>query len=346
MDYLLSAFIEALAQEQNSYVENGRIYIRTHHWSPEDVLKAMLTQEAFKNSFDAWIAERQEELVTTAEDILKQFNLEDRFQALSEVYKQDAVTPFIGAGLSMPSNYPSWTAFLRKLRLDTDIDESHFEQLLKIGQYEEAAELLSNKIRPGFNEAVHNAFGISREIFGCVQYLPYVFDTAVITTNFDNVLKRCYDNARKPFAETIPGNLVEQLPRILATGNKVLVMLHGTATTGTGRILTKTEYDRHYIKQNSHKQAITALCQGTLLFIGCSLYVDRTLGVMKQLVKKHGHDNITRHYAFLEDTGSSETRTAKRNELLACNIYPIWYPAGEHDSSIEAFLTKLAFSKE
>ena len=58
MDHLRSAFFEALAQEQNAYVENGRIYIRTHHWAPEEVLQGMLTLEALMGAFEDWVAER------------------------------------------------------------------------------------------------------------------------------------------------------------------------------------------------------------------------------------------------------------------------------------------------
>jgi hypothetical protein len=346
MDYLKSTFFEALSQEQNSFVANGRIYVRTHHWAPEDVLQTMLTKEAFAGAFDDWVAERKEDLIAQSDDILQQFSTEDRFKALTEAYKQDAVVPFVGAGLSMPSKYPGWSAFLRTQRRDTGISETLLEELLMTGQYEEAAEVLANNLGAGFNEAVYNAFGISREIFGCVQYLPYVFNTSVVTTNFDDVLKRCYENAGTAFTETISGGRVTELPRIISAGTKVLVKLHGTATSGSARILTKSEYDSHYVTRNDLKRSIKAVCNRTLLFIGCSLSVDRTLGVMKEIVSEEGHDNTTRHYAFIEDPGSSVARNERRVQLLACNIYPIWYPSGDHDASVEAFLAKLAASNE
>jgi hypothetical protein len=346
MDHLRSTFFEALAQEQNAYIENGRIYIRTHHWAPEDVLQGMLTPEALSAVFEDWVEERREELIVQADSILNQFSLGDRFQALIETFKRGAVVPFVGAGLSMPSKYPGWTDFLRKQRLETDIEEPVFERLLAAGEYEEAAEVLAVKLGAGFNEAVHNAFGVTRKIYGCVQYVPYVFKTAAITTNFDDVLKRCYENAKTPFAETIPGDRARELPRIMAAGTKVLVKLHGTATSGVGRILTKTEYDAHYGSKDGLEKAIATVCGRTLLFMGCSLSVDRTLRVMKKIVDKQGHDNVAWHYAFVEDPGADATRNERRTQLLGCNIYPIWYPAGEHDSSTEAFLAKLASSAE
>jgi hypothetical protein len=344
MDHLRSLFNEARAQEQNSYVLDGRVFIRTHHWAPEDILNGMLTPEAVNDVFEDWIAERNEDLIAQADAILKQFGLEDRFEALTEAFKRGAVMPFVGAGLSISSSYPGWTAFLRQQRRETDISEGAFEELITNGHFEEAAELLASKLGAGFNEAVHNAFGLSREVNGCVQFLPYVFNTPVVTTNFDDVLKRCYESASSPFSDTIPGDRAVELPRLLAAGSKALVKLHGTATSGNGRILTKSEYDRHYATEVDLKRAIGAVCGRTLLFVGCSLTVDRTLAVMKAIVDEQGHDNVARHYALVEDPGSDAARTLRREALLQCNIYPVWYPEGEHDSSIEAFLAKLANS--
>ena len=111
MDHLKSAFFEALAQEQNTYVENGRIYIRAHHWAPGEILEEMLTPEALNDAFEDWVAERKEDLIGQADSILRDYSQEDRFQALSEAFQKGAVVPFIGAGLSMPSKYPGWTTF-------------------------------------------------------------------------------------------------------------------------------------------------------------------------------------------------------------------------------------------
>lgn len=62
---------------------------------------------------------------------------------------------------------------------------------------------------------------------------------------------------------------------------------------------------------------------------------------MKAFVLANGHDNIARHYAFLPVPGSDAEKIARRDALIECNVYPIWYPTGTHDESIEALLLAL-----
>lgn len=341
MKHLKPIFADALAQEQNLFVDKGRVHIRDKHWAPDEILEGMLDADAYNGLFLDWVQERKEELVESAKNILDEFGLQDRFGKLKEVYARGAVVPFVGAGLSISSGYPGWTAFLKQHIRETAIDPGEFDQILCAGQYEEAAQRLADALGPAFNEAVENAFGRSRDISGCVQLLPHVFDSCVITTNFDDVTKRCYEAAGKPFSEELSGERSRELPRKLAEGKRVLLKLHGTSTSPRGRILTAAEYQEHYGDGEELQRAIEAICSKTLLFVGCSLTVDRTLTAMKAFVQANGHDNIARHYAFLPVPGSDAERIARRDALSECNVYPIWYPVGTHDESIEALLLTL-----
>lgn len=344
MEHLRPLFNEALAQEGSVYVEKGRVYIRNNHWSPDEILKGLLENDAEKEVFLDWIEERKADMMAAADEILRNTGQGDRFLKLSEAFQRGAVTPFVGAGLSIPSGYPGWTAFLRQQREHTLLAEDAFEALLQHGEYEDAAQRLADCLRAGFNEAVENAYGCTRELAGCVQYLPYVFNTSVITTNFDDVLKRSYENAGNAFTETLSGNDAVELARILGEGRRILLKLHGTSTTPRGRILTTSEYDRQYGDAGGLQRVVAAICTRTLLFMGCSLSSDRTVTAIKAHVAANGHDNIPRHYASLPEPGTPEAKAERRDQLLDCNIYPIWYPADAHDESVEAFLTKLAES--
>jgi hypothetical protein len=339
--HLKPIFADALAQEQNLFVEKGRVHIRDKHWAPDEILEGMLDPDAYNDLFLDWVQERKEELVESAKNILDKFGLQDRYGKLKEVYARGAVVPFVGAGLSVSSGYPGWTAFLRQHIRETAIDPGEFEQILRAGQYEEAAQRLADALGPAFNEAVENAFGRSRDISGCVQLLPHVFDSCVITTNFDDVTKRCYEAAGKPFSEELSGEHSRELPKKLAEGKRILLKLHGTSTSPRGRILTAAEYQKHYGDGDELQGAIEAICSKTLLFVGCSLTVDRTLLAMKAFVQANGHDNIARHYAFLPVPDNEAEKIARRDALIECNVYPIWYPAGAHDESIEALLLAL-----
>ncbi|KOY00965.1 SIR2 family protein [Pseudomonas nunensis] len=341
MKHLKPIFADALAQEANLFVDKGRVHIRDKHWAPDEILEGLLKPEAYNDLFLDWVQERKEELVESAKAILDEFNLQDRFSKLREVYARGVVVPFVGAGLSVSSGYPGWTAFLKQNIRETAIDPLEFDEILRAGLYEDAAQRLADALGPAFNEVVENAFGRSREISGCVQLLPHVFDSCVITTNFDDVTKRCYEAADKPFSEELSGEHSRELPRKLAEGKRILLKLHGTSTSPRGRILTATEYHKHYGDGEELQRAIEAICSKTLLFVGCSLTVDRTLIAMKAFVQANGHDNVARHYAFLPAPIDSAERFARRDALIECNVYPIWYPAGTHDESIEALLLAL-----
>lgn len=341
MKHLKPIFADALSQEQNLFLDKGRVHIRDRHWAPDEILEGLLDSDAYSDLFLDWVQERKEELIESAKSLLDEYGLQDRFGKLKEVYGRGAVVPFVGAGLSVSSGYPGWTAFLKQHVRETALDPGEFDQLLRDGKYEEAAQRLADSLGPAFNEAVENAFGRAREISGCVQLLPHAFDSCVITTNFDDVTKRCYEAAGKPFSEELSGAHARELPKKLAEGKRILLKLHGTSTSPRGRILTAAEYQKNYGDGDELQRAIEAICSKTLLFIGCSLTVDRTLSAMKTFVDANGHDNIARHYAFLPAPNTDAERSARRDALVGCNVYPIWYPAGAHDESIEALLLAL-----
>lgn len=341
MEYLKSLFNEELGSGENLYVDKGRVHIRERHWSPEEVLDAF-GPETYEEVFDNWLADRREQLLARAEEILDQYDQRDRFSMLKATFTRGAVMPFIGAGLSMSSEYPGWTKFLHKLRRQTDVQEGHLGGLLTQGDYEGAAQLLADSLGVAFNEEIENTFGCERELRGPVQLLPYIFPSAVATTNFDDVLKRCYENAARPFSEIVSGADADELPRCLGAGKPVLIKMHGKSNTGRGRILIKTEYDAAYVQNGMLQRVVQTLCARTLLFMGCSLSVDRLLTAIKAYVAAEGHDRVPRHYAFLAAPADEEARRTWRTALANCNIYPIWYPEGDHDDSIEALLYFLA----
>lgn len=74
---------------------------------------------------------------------------------------------------------------------------------------------------------------------------------------------------------------------------------------------------------NALEQAIEACCSKTLLFLGCSLTVDRTLKAMANIMNRKGIDYVPRHYAFLS-LKSTDDRLARRDQLSQSNIFPIW----------------------
>jgi len=334
MDYLKDQFHDYLNEE-------GEINIAGYLFYRDSILKN-LEVEGYNEAFDEWLQQRQIENLTRADEILSRYQENGpRFKKLQEIFRRGAITPFIGAGMSIPSGYPSWTGFLYQVLEDTHFPKADFDTLIQEGAYEEAAQVLSDDLPHGcFLERVENAFGLNHKLSGSVQRLPYLFKNAVITTNFDGVLAGCYLNAATAFDEVLLGVEAHELPRALGENKRILVKLHGKANSSSKRVLTKAEYNKHYEDEAALEAVIEAISNKTLLFIGCSLTVDRTLKCLSSIVQRKGIDNVPRHYALLR-LNEGDDRLSRRDELAKANIFPIWYTE-DHDECIEALLEKLA----
>ncbi|WP_136255995.1 SIR2 family protein [Onishia niordana] len=342
MDYLRALFDSELTYEKG---EAGEIIIAGIVFFPSYILKNY-DPTAYEDAFAGWCGQKSEENISKADEILDLFSNRDRFKRLKEIYDRGAVTPFVGAGMSMPSGYPGWTDFLKEVYKDTELEKDLFDSLIEGGEFEEVAELLNDDLSPaGFSERVESSFGVLRDVEGCVRKLPYVFNSAVITTNFDNVLDRVYKKSPSgPFDEKLLASEGQELPKLLGEGEKVLVKLHGKANKLKSRVLTKSEYDDCYRDEGELEKVIEALSTRTLLFLGCSLTVDRTLDCLKNIVERKGQENSPRHYAFLP-LENPENRVKRSKELAACNIHVIWY-IDDHDECLDALLEKLADGSE
>ncbi len=61
---------------------------------------------------------------------------------------------------------------------------------------------------------------------------------------------------------------------------------------------------------------------------------------MREIAEHKGHHTLPDHYAFLENKSDSNL-IERGKDLAQANIFPIWYPEGEHDESIEALFYKM-----
>ena len=338
MDYLKPLFNEDLNSDGDIVEIAGSEFERCK-------ILSGLEPETYDYAFNEWLTAKQERLLEKANEILGDFDNQGRFELLVRTYNSGNLVPFVGAGLSIPSGYPSWTSFLYQCCSESNIGEEELTQLLNDGLYEEAAQLLHDDMTsPVFNELLETTFDNEKFIEGAIHYLPYLFqDKHVITTNFDSLLERIYADKAQPFeAGTVKsGRSLPEVARILMNKPRLLVKIHGTCNQVTERVLLKGEYDLVY---QDHGEVSTfferVIFRESLLFIGASLNTDRTIKKMEALTAERGHDNLPRHYALLE-LKDGDNRIEKKQALARANIFPIWYPEGEHDESIEALFYKL-----
>ena len=335
MEFLKKIFDEELNSEGVVEIYNSK-YLR-------DAILKKMEDDTYNLAFKDWVEIRKEALLLQADEILDTYNCKSRFDVLKTTYKANKIIPFVGAGMSMPSGYLGWTSFLKQLREDSNIEEEILLKLLADGEYEKAAQVLYEGPEPtSFNEILENKYNAHNDICGAVQYLPFIFKNTVVTTNFDSVLKRCYDNEGESFTDVLLGADADELSRLITSNEKILLKLHGKATSGKNRILTQSEYDEHYSDGDILKKAIETISSNSLLFLGSSLSFDRTIKTMIDIVKEKGAASVPRHYAFL-GLYDSEERVSRTKELAKANIFPIWYDAknSNHDDNIESLLLKL-----
>jgi hypothetical protein len=318
--------------------KDGQIYIEGYGFYCSEILAS--DKEAYKQAFEDWKNNRIHELIEKAENMLQKFNINSRFDALKRQYKNKKLNLFLGAGISIPSGYKSWPDMLFYLQSHTDrISEEEMHKLIQEGKYEEAAQLLYDKLgATRFNELLENEYNLDKEeIKSSVNFLPLAFqESHIITTNFDNIIKNVYENNRLKFDEIILGFEEEEIVKLLNSENRLLIKLHGRANNPQKRILTQEEYDKFYSEHNL-KKSLENIMHSSLLFIGCSLNTDRTIKSMMEITKEN--PSLARHYAFLQ-LNEQDNKEEIEKHLAKANIFPIWYD-DDHDESIEAFLLLL-----
>lgn len=297
---------------------------------------------AYEGHFRDWVESQKQEAQDRAREFLERFNCLDRFNRLHTQLERQSVIPFVGAGLSRPTGFPLWGAFLKGLTAEYPAISDQVRGHLAAYRYEEAAQVILDRMGPDvFAEAVQNAFGSRiRTLKGPVQLLPLLFRRGCLTTNFDYVLNRVYEASDCRLKGEFAGARLNEAPRRLADEPHCLLRLHGEADSSQGRVLTGSEYDGCYGDGGNYRELFKLLIANTsLLFIGCSLSVDRTVQVLRE-IKQAAVVETPRHFAFLPLTEGMD-REARRTELGQADIHPIWYPPEDHDQAIEDLLISL-----
>jgi predicted ATPase len=258
------------------------------------------------------------------------------------------VVPFIGAGLSAPYRFPQWGAFIRDMAKRAGVADE-VERHLDALQYEEAAELLQQRMHSRFQDLIAHYFGDQVlegvEFRGAAALVPHVAVGPVITTNFDRLLENVFKQAGCPFPVTVWHDRVDAAIESMSHNGLLLLKLHGDWQFPGERVLTLSEYRAHYGKSktkiNFHlaiPHVLALMVTRPMLFLGCSLKQDRTGQIIRQLADRNP---AFRHFAILEYPENEAQYRERIDELSLANIRPIWYPQKQHEK-IEQILAFLA----
>ncbi|UWQ01038.1 SIR2 family protein [Aliiroseovarius crassostreae] len=323
----------------------GEVTVAGRTWPNSHVFETM-DQPDFDAHVEEVVQEKIAEAKQKAREILEATGCLPRFQLLCEKQALGRVLPFVGAGMSMPSGFKNWTQLLKDLCVDSPALLARVEGHIHGFAYEEAAQDICDTLGV---DALHHDIDahLGRNGFaleGPVRLLPKCFGATCITTNLDLVLERVYHKAAMPFIDRVWGARLKQQQGFVNPDENKLFKLHGTADENGDRVLTRHEYEHTYANDISLRTVLDRLAGNRhMLFLGCSLGVDRTVQALAQL-KQDAGAVYPQHFAFLPLYDDTD-REARRVELGAANITPIWFPDGDgldQSDSLEALLIAIA----
>src|SRR5258708_5880086 len=189
MEFLRPEFEEAIAP----IVDGDLVKIGPFAYTGAEVIK-LAGDEAYKQAFNAWIWDDWIPIRRERKDeILKLNSNETRFNDLKQMIASSRAMPFVGSGMSCPTGMPTWAKFLRDTCKQTKgLTVKDLNFLLLCGDFETAASKIFGAMPPQlFTERFEGNFTIkpSQIVGGAVRLLPFLFESVVITTNFDGILE-------------------------------------------------------------------------------------------------------------------------------------------------------------
>ncbi|MBO6899114.1 MAG: SIR2 family protein [Shimia sp.] len=321
--------------------QSGMVPLGTNKYVASEVYENFAPND-FDSDFGSWIIDQQEQARERVREMLAQCGCLARFNRLAERHIEQQILPFVGAGMSKPSGFPMWGAFLKELAQNDPHVLDKVKQAIEEGRFSDAAQIIADELDENMlAEQIENYFAAN--VFtpiGPVRLFPELFKLGCVTTNFDHVLEKVYEGNEQAFASVFSGTSIIEAPREAASGENVLFKIHGTATSRLGRVLTTNEYNTAYGNQRTVPGTLNHLISNrSLLFMGCSLATDRTITAMQEIKAMNGAAGL-RHYAFLADPGQAN-RTAKHAELQQAEIHPIWYPVVDQETDHNTWIENL-----
>ena len=233
------------------------------------------------------------------------------FAELKTAHQRQQLTPFVGAGLSVFCGYKLWPQVLNELAsyLTRKEKQENARQMIENNQYLEAAQYIQDH----FPRILHRLPDIIdyEKIKNCAPrdkkqsaawVLPWLFaNRPVMTTNFDAVLEILFREQDCPFQQVVQPHDPSLLTQTRQGNLHNLFKLHGEigqdAAALDRLVFTKNKYDDIYAENGELCTELNQWYENQkLLFLGCSLAMDKTMEVLKAAVEKK--PGIT-HYAIV-----------------------------------------------
>jgi hypothetical protein len=191
--------------------------------------------------------------------------LEEHARRLAGLAADDALVPFIGAGVSAAAGLPAWWELLERVAGSTDLPTGDPADLHGLGPLD-AAELLKQALGPGALDAVTRALDAPRHSLAH-GLLASLLPPRLVTTNYDRLVELA---CRRPLADR--GGLAV-LPWDTAEPDRPwLAKMHGDVAHPDSIVLSRGDL----LSYDLTRKPLSSLLQGEmltghLLFVGSSM---------------------------------------------------------------------------
>lgn len=288
----MNKFIEYFRPRFDDFLRNeGQIEILSFSYERDEVLRTVAASD-YEAALGEWTAGEVASAHERVRETLSETKCAPRFMTLHGLVQEKSVLPFIGAGMSVPAGLPMWADFIRGLIVDHGSLKTDVEGLLKDGKFEQAAQIIRDKIgKHAFEEQIENAFGRNIKVPNSpIALVPRIFEGGCVTTNLDHVIESCFEAAQITTPRSLSGTEMNIIPRYRASGEPILVHIHGEADLSGGWIITSEDYEGAYGGDADFEKLFSVVVSSSsLLFMGCSLSVDRTVTALKNIRENAGN---------------------------------------------------------
>ena len=239
--------------------------------------------------------------------------LDDFLRDYVEALERGSAGLFVGAGLSMAADMPSWVQLLEGVARELGLDVGKEHDLVALAQFyvnhhAGSRTHVARLVRRTFERDVivpDNQRILARLPFGHVW-----------TTNYDEVLERAFEQAGKVVdVKSRNADLTTSEP----LADTVLYKMHGTAAHPDEIVLTKDDYELYSRTRPGFLQILGSdLTTRTFLFLGLS-FSDPNLGYLLSAMRASFRDVPRQHYTIMKRP--SEPYDARRFEHFVTDLH-------------------------
>jgi len=212
---------------------------------------------------------------------------------LTKELREDNLAVFVGAGLSSPAGFVSWSELLEPIAEELKLDIDREFDLVSLAQYYINE---SGGNRGKLNQLLIDEFCKTAEITENHKILARLTIGTYWTTNYDKLIEQALSDAgRVSDVKYTKKQLVYTKPR----RDAIVYKMHGDVDHPGEAVLIKDDYEKYHVDRQSFLDALKGdLISQTFLFLGLS-FTDPNLDYILSRVRVAYNSDQRQHYCIL-----------------------------------------------